>query len=189
MLIVAFLLNFLMFDLKADIASEAWLLYLIKHPTDFEWSTFKGQCNNISHWAYLYPSAKLKHQTRHDTTVLNARSDIRFTEIQCNLKKKKKKKKDKIGVEMIFSILMLSSVHSNLLVNLELIPKVCFHRFHESLIFFAINFEWCSNKNLVSIFLFQVNNRNTRKRCEIRSKLTIKTTKTALLTSFLCFYC
>ena len=28
---------------------------------------------------------------------------------------------------------------------------------------------------LVGIYLFKVNNRNTRKRCEIRSKLTIKT--------------
>ena len=36
-------------------------------------------------------------------------------------------------------------------------------------------------------YLFKVNNRNTRKRCEVCSKLTIKTTTTSG-TSFKCFY-
>ena len=54
-----------------------------------------------------------------------------------------------------------------------------------------------------NVYLFKFNNRNTRKRCEIRSKLTIKTperrqnmfkankknTRTTSLTSFWCFYC
>ena len=35
-------------------------------------------------------------------------------------------------------------------------------------------------------YLFKVNNRNTRTRCEINSKLTVKT---PFLMSFLCFYC
>ena len=34
---------------------------------------------------------------------------------------------------------------------------------------------WCHNPT--NIYLFKVNDRNTRKRCEICSKLTIKTTK------------
>ena len=46
-----------------------------------------------------------------------------------------------------------------------------------------------------SIYLFKVNNRNTRRMCEIWSKLTIKTpvflflTLNIFLTFFLCFYC
>ena len=54
-----------------------------------------------------------------------------------------------------------------------------------------------------NVYLFKFNNRNTRKRCEIRSKLTIKTperrqnmfkvnkknTRTTSLTSVWCFYC
>ena len=39
------------------------------------------------------------------------------------------------------------------------------------------------NENQANIYLFKVNNRNTRKRCEICSKLTIKNTRTTSLTS------
>ena len=35
--------------------------------------------------------------------------------------------------------------------------------------------QYVSRNNLADIYLFKVNNRNTRKRCEIGSKLTIKT--------------
>ena len=39
-----------------------------------------------------------------------------------------------------------------------------------------LKFNWlCENSIPASIYLFKVNNRNTRKRCEICSKLTIKT--------------
>ena len=41
-----------------------------------------------------------------------------------------------------------------------------------------------SRTNQVNIHLFQVNIRNSRKRCEICSELTMKTS-----TSFSCFYC
>ena len=41
--------------------------------------------------------------------------------------------------------------------------------------------------NPANIYLFKVNNRNARKRCEIRSKLKVKTAKS--LTPLLCFYC
>ena len=40
-----------------------------------------------------------------------------------------------------------------------------------------------------NIYLFKVINRDTRKRCEIYSELTIKTTKTTSTTSFWGFYC
>ena len=39
------------------------------------------------------------------------------------------------------------------------------------------------------IYLIKVNNRNTKKRCEICSKLTIKKLERHQLTSFWCFYC
>ena len=39
-----------------------------------------------------------------------------------------------------------------------------------------------------NIYLFKVNHRNTRKKCEICSKLTIKPLKTKSVTSFWCFY-
>ena len=39
----------------------------------------------------------------------------------------------------------------------------------------------------VNIYLFEVGNRNHRKRCEMRAKLAAKTP--TLLTSFWCFYC
>ena len=61
------------------------------------------------------------------------------------------------------------------------------------------NFEGQKFKiNPPSIYLFKVRNRNTRKRCEISLKSTIKTAKNdlidvllvfLLLTSFWCFYC
>ena len=40
-----------------------------------------------------------------------------------------------------------------------------------------------------NIYLFKVNNRNTRKKCEIYSKLTTKTPERPLMTSFMYFYC
>ena len=40
---------------------------------------------------------------------------------------------------------------------------------------------------LANIYLFKVNNRNTRKKCEISSKLTTKNTRTTSMTSFCCF--
>ena len=42
-----------------------------------------------------------------------------------------------------------------------------------------------SNLNPAGIYMFKVNNRNTRTRCEICSKLTIKTPER----SFWCLYC
>ena len=41
----------------------------------------------------------------------------------------------------------------------------------------------------VNIYLFNADNGNTRKSCEICSKLTIKNTRTTSITSFHCFYC
>ena len=53
--------------------------------------------------------------------------------------------------------------------------------------FFAFdNHNFCNHRP-ANIYLFKVNNRNTRKRCEICSKLTIKTPERRL-TSFWCFY-
>ena len=42
---------------------------------------------------------------------------------------------------------------------------------------------------LADIFLLKVNNRNTKTRCEICSKLTIKNTRMTSIASFCCFYC
>ena len=39
-----------------------------------------------------------------------------------------------------------------------------------------------------NVYLFKINNKNTRERCEISSKLKIKKTRTTSLTSFWCFY-
>ena len=50
--------------------------------------------------------------------------------------------------------------------------------------------EWCliARGNPVGIYMFKVNDRNTRTRCEIRSKLTIKTPEQHQA-SFWCLYC
>ena len=45
-----------------------------------------------------------------------------------------------------------------------------------------------SSTNPANIYMFKISNRNTRKRCEICSKLIMKKTKTSL-TSFWCFHC
>ena len=48
------------------------------------------------------------------------------------------------------------------------------------------------NKKVIypaNICLFRVNNRNTRIRCKICSKLTIRISEQRQLTSFWCFYC
>ena len=43
--------------------------------------------------------------------------------------------------------------------------------------------------NPLDIYLLKVNNRNTKARCEICSKLTIKTPECTSLPSFWCLYC
>ena len=60
-------------------------------------------------------------------------------------------------------------------------------------IFNFLSFDLCDTKFLyqytpAGIYLLKVNNRNTRTRCEICSKLTIKTPERRLA-SFWCLYC
>ena len=61
---------------------------------------------------------------------------------------------------------------------------------------FTVDFEHVFNDSVyllssppANIYLFKVNNENTRKRCEIYSKLTIKTPKKTSMTLFWCVYC
>ena len=56
--------------------------------------------------------------------------------------------------------------------------------FGEITVFYAVYFD----VNPAGNYLFEVNNRNTRTRCEICSKLTIKTPERHLA-SFWCLYC
>ena len=49
--------------------------------------------------------------------------------------------------------------------------------------------QWVNNKIPACIYMFKVNNRNTRTRCEICSKVTIKTPEQRQLASFWCLYC
>ena len=60
--------------------------------------------------------------------------------------------------------------------------------FTKDILSLSIYFYW-KMMILADISLLKVNNRNTKTRCEICSKLTIKNTRMTSIASFCCFYC